>query len=222
MKHSECVDHVHLASVSFYHLNASWPRTPPSPSPVPHTIARACMSEGAPKVLDTSMVFLVPFVLVLSLCRLPPRLPHTWPAQQLMRVRNASYYTDSESSILHDHSWVWFASRHEISPEVSTSFPRAFDVPSALSINGKHRREGMPGVASKWCTIQSESVPSFISGTMSIEHMVNWAWCENRVSLPNIFQQSHSDVKIYALIYSTIAIKVICEEIRPGKRGSRR
>ncbi len=151
MNHSACVDHVHFACVSFYHLHDPWPWTPPSPSPVPHTIARACMFEGAPKVLDAGLAFLVPFVLVLSSCRLPPRHTHTWPAQQRLRGRNASYYTISESSIRYDHSWVWLAARLEISPEVSALFPRALDVPSALSIDREHWPEGMPGVAIKWC-----------------------------------------------------------------------
>ncbi len=151
MNRSACVDHVNFACISFYHLHDSWPRTPPTPSPVQHTIALAGMSEGAPKVLDAGMAFLVPFVLVLVSAQLPPRHPHTWPAQQLMTGLNESYYTDSESFIRLDHSWVWLASHLDISPEVSASFPRAFDVPSALSIEREHRLEGMPGVASKSC-----------------------------------------------------------------------
>ncbi len=179
MKHSECVDHVQFASVSFYNLHASWPRTLPSPSPVPHSIARACMSEGAPRVLDASLAFLVPFVLVLSSCLLLPRHPHTCPAQQRMRVLNASCYTDSESSILYDHSLVWSASRHEISPAVSASFPRAFDVPSALSIDRKHRREGMPGVKSKWC---SPAKTSFSRAAHGHLHVNRFGFC---VTAPN-------------------------------------
>ena len=51
--------------------------------------------------------------------------------------------------------------------------------------------------------------------------MVNMVWCENRVSKLNIFQQSHFDGQFFALKYETNTMKAMCEEIRPGTRGSR-
>ena len=144
MRHSECVDHVHFAWVSIYRLRSPWQRTPPRPSPRRHTIARANISEGAPKELDASLAV----VLVLLSCRPPHRHLYIWSAQQLIRVSNASKCTYSESSIGYDHSWVRFASCHEISPEASASLrSRCW-----CAIRPVHRSRTWTWGHARWCT----------------------------------------------------------------------